>query len=878
MFKLTILLIIALFFAGQPVQADNPLPAFPGVEGAAKYVSGGRGGDVYHITNTNSSGPGSLVDGVTSADGPRTIVFDVAGEIPLDNRLRIRNDDLTIAGQTAPGGGITLRIDDNHGIDIRDCQNIIITHLRIVNGSDDNESGDMFRVVDAHNIVLSHLSIRWGANGNFVLRPDGSQTNQYFLSAEPTNRRLNGWYGQIREEEGHYRSSIRMNLGVHSGGRINMLQRGYFEFINNMTFNATPRRYETNRDQYYIYSRPWHGTADSDVGPQMVEVNVVNNVFIDGEHPPKQTYGFGQATTAYIDGNKTDRHPEKPYFPENSDDDNWDSGEDYPGDDFTRTYAPLDLGLSESQRTQPLSTRQTYIHVLSRTGTSVHRDKHDHRYVRDVMNKTKRHTELTSRPRPAPIYLDDIPGNPHPSIDPGISVVSTAGDGIPDEWKLEHGLDPEVEYHHKYTEEGYTFLEKYLHWRMRRSLPPKPGEIQHLTVSSSENNGDYAVVSATEADATENENGTMTVSRSADTSRFGLLRFNLSQIEPGMLDDAIMELATAGEDEVYEDFRVRVYGLDHDRTGQLWPGGHITAEDTPFIETSADTLRLVRDDVILLGDLEFNDGEAKLTNPNLPVFLNLAMYHQNEPESELVTLILKPVSEGETTFSVTDQNDTFEPRLNMEGISLGGFELVALPDDPETRVEQIDIISPQMMDEVSASPLFQWEAEKNASEYQLQLGSPILDMQRVLDTLVTETEFEYPGELEIGEMHQWRVRGLGRFPGQDGPWSNTISFYVEEPVSAGQEGEIPEEFLLEANYPNPFNAVTRIRFGVPEEACVALSVYNILGQRVAELVNTMKNPGWHDVTFDGSNLSSGTYLFRMSTDSYSKTRYMMLVK
>jgi hypothetical protein len=109
-----------------PVHAQ--LKAFPGAEGAGANAVGGRGGDVYVVTNLNDSGAGSLRNGIASATGPRTIVFNVGGTIRLLSDLNITKPNITIAGQTAPGGGITLV---DRMTRVTNTSNVVLRHVHL---------------------------------------------------------------------------------------------------------------------------------------------------------------------------------------------------------------------------------------------------------------------------------------------------------------------------------------------------------------------------------------------------------------------------------------------------------------------------------------------------------------------------------------------------------------------------------------------------------------------------------------------------------------------------------------------------------------------------------------------------------------------------
>ena len=106
----------------------------------------------------------------------------------------------------------------------------------------------------------------------------------------------------------------------------------------------------------------------------------------------------------------------------------------------------------------------------------------------------------------------------------------------------------------------------------------------------------------------------------------------------------------------------------------------------------------------------------------------------------------------------------------------------------------------------------------------------------------------------------------------------TLTITPDEVTSANPESEVPQELTLNQNYPNPFNPVTTISFALPEDSEVQLEVYDVMGRKVTTLVDGQRSAGEHDVSWDASNASSGTYMYRLQVDGQVMTRTMTLVK
>src|SRR5262245_4396167 len=211
--------------AQQTAVGGGPL-AFPGAEGYGAYAKGGRGGKVLFVTNLNDSGPGSLREAIETK-GPRTVIFRVGGIIETKG-LTIREPYITIAGQTAPGGGICIKKTDIDGnaFDLSGTHDVIIRFLRIRAGNNTSEPvgsnpakrGESFRAYDSDNFILDHCSCSWGnpetlsASGLSLDR----YTVQWCIISEGNNRQRHAFATALGGE----RSTWHHNLFAHMEGRV----------------------------------------------------------------------------------------------------------------------------------------------------------------------------------------------------------------------------------------------------------------------------------------------------------------------------------------------------------------------------------------------------------------------------------------------------------------------------------------------------------------------------------------------------------------------------------------------------------------------------------------------------------------------------------
>ncbi|MCA9196171.1 MAG: hypothetical protein KDA87_01490 [Planctomycetales bacterium] len=439
-------------------QAD--IPAFPGAQGGGMYSFGGRGGKVFVVTNLHDRGPGSFREAL-EAGGPRIVVFNVAGIIELKERIRIRAPYITIAGNTAPGDGVCIA---GNTVEI-DTHDVIIRYMRFRRGATwVGDRNDSFGGNPIGNIMIDHVSASWGLDENMSMYrhmyqpPDGSKeqklptvniTIQFSIFSEA----LNTYHHAFGSTIGGYNSTFHHNLWACNTGRNPSVGMIYdFTFANNVVFN-------------------WrHRTTDG--GDHRSFYNIINNFFKPGPitpldqpiahrflkpesrraRPPVDDYG-----KAYVDGNVIEGN-------EAVSANNWDGGVqvDSIGDANEilrqiRSDQPYPHAFIELE-----TARQAFDTVLANSGATLpRRDAVDQRVIEMV--RTGRVTakaepnaaEKLANPNFPPERIEEmvhevslgiitdiqqVGGYPEYQ---GSSYADADSDGLPDDWEVQHGLDPQ---------------------------------------------------------------------------------------------------------------------------------------------------------------------------------------------------------------------------------------------------------------------------------------------------------------------------------------------------------------------------------------------------------------------------------------------------
>ena len=220
---------LAMLFAPAAVQAQ--LLAFPGAEGFGRFATGGRGGEIYHVTNLNDSGEGSLRDAVSQSN--RIVVFDVSGVIKLKSTL-IFKGDLTVLGQTAPGEGIQVY---GNRVSFSGASNLIVQHMRFRMGKGGDSGKDACGVANGQNMIFDHISALWGRDECFSISWDNKGVVPTDITIQNSiigqGLQTHSCGGLIQTEGG---VTLYRNLYIENKTR-NPKVKGLNQFVNNVVYN-----------------------------------------------------------------------------------------------------------------------------------------------------------------------------------------------------------------------------------------------------------------------------------------------------------------------------------------------------------------------------------------------------------------------------------------------------------------------------------------------------------------------------------------------------------------------------------------------------------------------------------------------------------------
>ncbi|KAI1379625.1 polysaccharide lyase family 1 protein [Hypoxylon crocopeplum] len=396
----------------------SALLAFPGAEGFGRNAVGGRTGSVYHVTNLNDSGAGSFRDAVSTSN--RIVVFDVGGTIKIATRIAV-SKNIYIAGQTAPGDGITIY---GNGMSFSNANDAIVRYVRFRMGKGGDSGKDGITIAEGSNMIFDHVSAAWGRDETFSI--NGAVHNVTVQNTIIGQGLETHSCGGLMQSD--YGISLFRNLYIDNKTR-NPKVKGMNDFQNNVVYN-------------------WGGGGAYIAGDSAGQsyANVINNYFISGP---------STSVSAFTRGN-TNFHG---YISENY----------YDGDgDGTLNGSPLcaqtscysEMDIQQTRFVYPgperlMAASDAVTYVLNNVGANFPvRDEVDKGLVAEVRSFGKK-GELISDENASSLSLETSVG--------GAAATDTDGDGIPDAWEDAHGLDShDASDAMKISSSGYANVEVYL--------------------------------------------------------------------------------------------------------------------------------------------------------------------------------------------------------------------------------------------------------------------------------------------------------------------------------------------------------------------------------------------------------------------------------
>ena len=445
-----------------PTHQESRSLAFPGAEGGGNDTKGGTGGNVYIVTNLNDNGVGSLRYGLLNEK--TTIVFAVAGQINLKSRLTIAKSYITIAGQTAPGDGITIA-----GFPVTiSGSNIILRYLRFrmgdlkkesytISDNDVSPDPDALGAKDVSNILIDHCSISWCVDECASFSRVKNFTMQYCIISESLRQSFHPkgahGYGGIW---GGQNASYHHNLLAHHDSRNPRFDHQYvghdflgpIDYINNVVYDWG--------------SNSTYG-GETAAEEKLFHINMIGNFYKAGPSTSSssknrlmQLTSLCENCNKYVGKTGNTAYPAKLFIDDNKVNETiatWDNiHQDSKETRDTKTMSKLSSRWTEglTALTFVESADNAYNSVLTYAGASLKRDAVDLRIINDVKNSTG--SLINSQ--------EDVGG--YPTLSPGTPITDTDNDGMPDDWEKAEiaklGVKVDIE---AFTPSAYNLTSRY---------------------------------------------------------------------------------------------------------------------------------------------------------------------------------------------------------------------------------------------------------------------------------------------------------------------------------------------------------------------------------------------------------------------------------
>ena len=435
--------------------------AFPEAQGWGRYATGGRTGSVYHVTNLNDSGTGSLRDAVSQPN--RIVVFDVSGVIRIASRIVFKNN-LYVAGQTAPGEGITVYGD---GVSFSGADNIIVRYMRFRMGAVGTKDKDAGGIANGQNMIFDHCSFSWGQDENFSVNWDNKGTapqNITLMNCIVGQGLMTHSAGGLMQADN---ISLYRILLVDNSTR-NFKVKGTNQYVNNLVYNWKNAAYNMGGDS--------EGQSYA---------NIESNLFINGPAVGGNCLTGGNANFHfYGTDNWQDSNRDGVYNPEVF---TGDGGGD-------RQATPYDYPALEKWAANDLVEK-----LLPDVGASLpYRDLADCYMIDEVLSFGKKGNLITNE--------NELPvGVPTSwSWFKGEKLADSDNDGMPDTWENAHGLKPnDASDAMEIAGNGYANIENYINGITKADRQFFLRAPMLLELSASTTNS----LSLTWADYSDNEEG-----------------------------------------------------------------------------------------------------------------------------------------------------------------------------------------------------------------------------------------------------------------------------------------------------------------------------------------------------------------------------------